>query len=287
VSTAGGQDLVISNVPAQVTFIETLTYFADWNGDGHPYALTGTYQDMESKNNQLVQLSQNTQQRIQNTYEDEQDEKATIGAATLGYAAQTTSFLSNLAVTLALDGVDPKTVVTDIERIGYATTKVIDFVTSFEQSSQNRDLGALGALVLQATEDAIKDTTNLPGVGSVADWLNKTSVFQQTVSLAETAVQNDQHDLNQLNHSYYSILGPAIIDIGAFISTHLETDPASASAAMTTQTPNIPPSSASLALLTQAVASFAAPSSTGTGSILSTALDEQQHSFLAVNAHHG
>src|SRR5262249_4209317 len=32
VSTTGGQDLTISNVPAQVTIIETLTHVADWYG---------------------------------------------------------------------------------------------------------------------------------------------------------------------------------------------------------------------------------------------------------------
>jgi hypothetical protein len=44
---------------------------------------------------------------------------------------------------------------------------------------------------------------------------------------------------------------------------------------------------ASSSLLVQAMASFAAPSSTGTGSLLSTALNEQPHSLLAPNLHHG
>jgi hypothetical protein len=45
---------------------------------------------------------------------------------------------------------------------------------------------------------------------------------------------------------------------------------------------------ASSSLLVQAMASFAAPSSAGAGSVLSTALNEQDsHSFLAANPHHG
>ena len=289
VSTTGGQDVTISNVPAQVTIIETLTHVADWYGTGHKVPFTGTYQDMESKYNQLVQASQSTQQQIQNTLKDEQDQTAKIGSAILGYAAQTTVFLADLAVT-ALGGVNPSTVASIITRIGNAVAHISDFYHSFLQSSENRDLRALGVLVLQATNNIIKDATKLSNVGLVADFLNKTYDFQQQVSDFETAIQNDRTSLNRLNHEYYSIYGPAIIDIGAFISTRLEADPAGASAQnqasivgsspVTTQTP-----SSALLNLTQAIASFAAPSSMGPGSVLSTALNEQQPQQLFAPNH--
>jgi hypothetical protein len=280
--TTSGQDVTFSNTSAEVTIVESLTHVADWNGDGHPVGFTGTYQQMESKYNALVQIRNNTQDLIQTSQDDEQTQINSMVAATGIYAAKAAALAVDLAG-LKL----PRAAFATINTLVKLTSTLYDLLVS----AATGDVVSVAVAFAKNFEDQVSKLIKYVGnVTSVVDFANTTNQFAQTISSIDTAITTDKKLILQQQTELHT-LQSAITDIGGFISQHLETDIGVPPSPLQIQggtgiSSAIQPAGTSQLLLTQSIASLSA-STSGPDPSLALLTQYMASSFVTDSNGHG